>query len=59
VGKALETGISSHRGPTLGNLGEGSSTGDFEMDDEGAVGGLLPSHFEEARGRGAREAFLH
>jgi len=29
--KALETCISSHRGPTLGNLGEGSSTGDFEM----------------------------
>ena len=27
--------ISSYRGPTLGNLGEGSSTGDFEM-DEGA-----------------------
>jgi hypothetical protein len=31
VEKALETGISSHRGPALGNLGEGSYTGDFEM----------------------------
>ena len=31
----LETCISSHRGPTLGNLGQGLSTGDFEM-DEGA-----------------------
>jgi hypothetical protein len=29
VEKALETGISSHRGPVLGNQGEGSSTGDF------------------------------
>ena len=30
VEKALEIGISSHRGPDLGNLGEGSTTGDFE-----------------------------
>jgi len=30
VEKALETGITSHRGPGLGNLGEGSSTGDFK-----------------------------
>jgi hypothetical protein len=30
VEKALETGISSHRGPDLGNLREGSSTVDFE-----------------------------
>ena len=28
--KALETGISLHRGSDLGNLEEGSSTGDFE-----------------------------
>ena len=29
VEKALETGISFHRGPVLGNLEVGSSTGDF------------------------------
>jgi hypothetical protein len=29
VEKALEMGISFHRGPVLGNLEEGSSTGDF------------------------------
>jgi len=29
VEKALETGISFHRSPVLGNLEEGSSTGDF------------------------------
>ena len=46
VEKALETGISSHRGPTLGNLGDGSSTGDSEMDE------LPPSLFEEAPWRG-------
>ena len=51
--KALETGISSHRGPTLGNLEEGSSTGDFEMDE------LPPSLFEEAPWRGPEEEFLH
>jgi hypothetical protein len=28
---ALETGISLHRGPVLGNLREGSSTRDFKM----------------------------
>jgi len=31
VEKALEMGISFHRGPHLGNLEEGSSTGDFEI----------------------------
>jgi hypothetical protein len=31
VGKALETGISFHRGPVLGNLEEGSSTGDLKV----------------------------
>ena len=36
VEKSLETGISSHRGPTLGNLGEGSSTGDFKRWMKGA-----------------------
>jgi hypothetical protein len=46
VGKALETGISSHRGPTLGNLGEASSVGDLGMD--GSVDELPPSLFEEA-----------
>ena len=28
--KALEMGISFHRGPVLGNMEEGSSSGDFE-----------------------------
>jgi hypothetical protein len=46
--KALETGNSSYRGPALGNLGEGSSTGDFEMDEGGSVDELPPSLFEEA-----------
>jgi hypothetical protein len=31
VEKALETGISLYRGPTLWNLEEGSSTWDFRM----------------------------
>jgi hypothetical protein len=31
VEKGLETGISLHRGPVLGNLEEGSSTRDFKM----------------------------
>jgi hypothetical protein len=31
VEKALETAITLHRGPALGNLEEGSSTGDFKM----------------------------
>jgi hypothetical protein len=31
VEKALEMGISLHRGPALGNLEEGSSSGDFKM----------------------------
>jgi hypothetical protein len=35
--KALETGISLHRGPILGNLEEGSSTGDFKMWAEGGL----------------------
>ena len=42
--KALETGISFHRGPVfwVGNLEEGSSTGDFERRMKGALGmGLL------------------
>ena len=56
--KALETCISSHRGPTLGNLGEGSSTGDFVMDEGGLVDELPPSLFEEAPLRGLEE-FLH
>jgi hypothetical protein len=30
VEKALETGISFHRGPVWGNMEEGSSTRDFE-----------------------------
>ena len=59
VEKALETGISSHRDPTLGNLGEGSSTGDFEMDEGGLVDELPPSLFEEALWREPGEEFLH
>ena len=57
--KALETGISSHRSPTLGNLGEGSSTGDFVMDEGGLVDELPPSLFEEAPLRRPEEEFLH
>ena len=58
-------GISSHRGSTLGNLGEkwnleeSSSTGDFEMDEGGSVDELPPSLFEEAPWRGPGEEFLH
>jgi hypothetical protein len=37
VEKALGTGIFFHRGPTLGNLGEGSSTGDFKRWMKGAL----------------------
>jgi hypothetical protein len=51
-------GISSQRGPTLGNQGEGSSTGDFEMDERGSVDELPPSLFEEASQRGPGEDFL-
>jgi hypothetical protein len=43
VEKALKTGFSSHRGPTLGNLGEGSFAGDFEMVEGGSVDELPPS----------------
>jgi hypothetical protein len=59
VEKSLETGIFFHRGPTLGNLGECSSTGDFEMDEGGSVDELAPSLFEEALCRGLGEEFLH
>jgi len=59
VEKALETGISSHRGPVLGNLREGSSTEDFEMDEGGSVDELPPSLFEEAPWRVPREEFFH
>ena len=38
VEKALETGISFHRGLTLGNLEEGSFSGDFERRMKGALG---------------------
>jgi len=57
--KALETGISSYRGPTWGNLGEGLSIGDFEMDEGGLVDELPSSLFEEAPLRGPEEEFLH
>ena len=57
--KALQTGISSHRGPALGNLGEGSSTGDFEMDEGRSVDELSPSRLEEISWRGPGEEFLH
>ena len=51
-------GISSHRGPALGNLGD-SSTGDFLMDEGGSVGELPPSLLEETPWWGSREEFLH
>ena len=42
VEKALERGISFHRGPALGNLEEGLSSGDFGRRMKGALGmGLL------------------
>jgi len=56
--KALETYISSHRGPTLGKLGEGSSTADSEMDEEGLMDELSPSLFEEAPWRGLGRNFF-
>jgi hypothetical protein len=59
VEQALETGIFSHRGPTLGNLEEGSSTLDFEMDKGGSADELPPSFFEQAPWRGHGEEFLH
>ena len=37
VEKALETGISFYRGPILGNLEEGTFTGDFERWMKGAM----------------------
>jgi hypothetical protein len=36
VERALETGISFHRGSALGNLEEGSSTGDLKVWMKGA-----------------------
>ena len=56
--KALETGISSHRGPGLGNLGEGSSTGDLQRCMKGARWMKCLSLFEEALWRGPGE-LLH
>ena len=47
------------RVPTLGNLGEGSSTGDSEMDEWGSMDELPPYLFEEAPWRGPGEEFLH
>jgi hypothetical protein len=47
------------RDSVLGNLGEGSSTGDFEMDEGGSVEESPPSLFEEAPWRGPGEEFLH
>ena len=42
VEKALEMGLSFHRGPALGNLEEGSSSGDFGRRMKRALGmGLL------------------
>jgi len=43
----------------LGNLGEGSCAGVFEMDEGGSVVELPPSLFEEAPWRGPEEEFLH
>jgi hypothetical protein len=59
VEKALETDISSHRVPALGKLVEGSSSGDFQMDEGGSVDELPPSLLEEAPWRGPGEEFLH
>ena len=50
--KALETGISFHRGPALGNLEEGSSSGDFGRRMKGALGMGLLSLSDEAPWRG-------
>jgi len=43
----------------VGNLGEGSSTWDFEMDEGGSVDELPPFLFEEAPWRRPEEEFLH
>ena len=43
----------------MGNRGEGSSTGDFEKDEEDSVDELPPSLFEEAPWWGPGEEFLH
>ena len=51
VEKALETGISSHRSPTLGNLREGLSTGDSEMDERGSMD-ELPLSLKRLHGGG-------
>jgi len=45
--------------PLWGTWGEGSSSGDFEMDEGGSVDELPPSFFEEAPWRGPGEVFLH
>jgi hypothetical protein len=54
VEKTLETGISFHRGSALGNLEEGSSTGDFKMWAEGGLWErgipLYGSSFRDPRG---------
>ena len=63
VGNSLETGISFRRGPILGNLEEGSSSGDFGRRMKRALGmGLLSlSLSDEAPWRGplGREGLLH
>jgi hypothetical protein len=52
VEKALEMGISSHRGPVLGNRGEGSSAGDFEMDKGARWMNCLRLSWKSLRGGG-------
>ena len=52
----METGISSHRGPTLVNLGEGLSAGDFKMDEGGSVDELPPSFLKRLRGGSLRRS---
>ena len=65
VEKALGTGISFHRGPALGNLGQGSSTGDSKRWMEGAWWikclslSLSLSLSEEAPWRGPGGELLH
>ena len=54
VEKALETGISFHRGP-FGNMEEGSSTGDFESWLKGALG-MEHLSLKRLRRRGLRRS---
>jgi hypothetical protein len=52
VQRSVDMGIFSHRGPILGNLGEGSSTGDFEMDEGSQWMNCLPFSLKRLHGGG-------